>query len=593
MSSSTSSHKPRSRAKRTKGLGEDVSRGRVVSKASSDAESPQFPLAAFLWPARKITSQWVTLPLILMAVGLFRWTAGLWTYSGYKTPPMHGDFEAQRHWLEITTHLPLTQWYFHDLEWWGLDYPPLTAYHSWLLGKIGSVINPAWFALHSSRGLDDPGLKIYMRATVLISEYLTFVPAAVFFVRRYVRHEGLPAWEGSMALTSLLMQPSLILIDHVHFQYNTVMLGFVLASIAALTSRRYLWGCVFFVAALGFKQMALYYAPAMFAYLLAMCFQPRFLPARLIGIAMVTAATFAVLMVPFVLLALRDGPIMDGKGGVLPVALSVPQSLPLLRGLWEDRTGWFYPPLQQVGQCIHRVFPFARGIFEDKVANVWCALNVLVKLRRYPVQLLQQASLLATLAAILPPSVILFDSPRKDLFLVALAATSWGFFLCSFQVHEKSVLLPLLPMTLTLALPRGLRPANRAWVGWANMLGAWTMFPLLKRDQARVPYFVLSLLWAYLLGLPPTSLSVYTASRSGLDQMTQAVHLLFYALMAAWHLAEAFITPPAGKADLWVVVNVGIGAAGFSICYLWCLWECWSLSRRRVSTKVPSKRHRA
>lgn len=49
---------------------------------------------------------------------------------------MHGDFEAQRHWMEITTHLPLAKWYTYDLQYWGLDYPPLTAYHSWLLGKM-------------------------------------------------------------------------------------------------------------------------------------------------------------------------------------------------------------------------------------------------------------------------------------------------------------------------------------------------------------------------------------------------------------------------------------------------------------------------
>jgi hypothetical protein len=49
---------------------------------------------------------------------------------------MHGDFEAQRHWMELTTHLPIKEWYWHDLEWWGLDYPPLTAYHSWLLGMM-------------------------------------------------------------------------------------------------------------------------------------------------------------------------------------------------------------------------------------------------------------------------------------------------------------------------------------------------------------------------------------------------------------------------------------------------------------------------
>ena len=47
---------------------------------------------------------------------------------------MYGDYEAQRHWLEITLHLPTSLWYKYDLQYWGLDYPPLTAYHSWLLG---------------------------------------------------------------------------------------------------------------------------------------------------------------------------------------------------------------------------------------------------------------------------------------------------------------------------------------------------------------------------------------------------------------------------------------------------------------------------
>jgi len=49
---------------------------------------------------------------------------------------MHGDFEAQRHWMEITNHLPVSFWYFYDLQYWGLDYPPLTAYHSWIAGKM-------------------------------------------------------------------------------------------------------------------------------------------------------------------------------------------------------------------------------------------------------------------------------------------------------------------------------------------------------------------------------------------------------------------------------------------------------------------------
>src|SRR5690349_13624157 len=49
---------------------------------------------------------------------------------------MYGDYEAQRHWMELTLHVPIQDWYRYDLEWWGLDYPPLTAYVSWLCGIV-------------------------------------------------------------------------------------------------------------------------------------------------------------------------------------------------------------------------------------------------------------------------------------------------------------------------------------------------------------------------------------------------------------------------------------------------------------------------
>ncbi len=40
----------------------------------------------------------------------------------------------------MTINLPVTDWYrnttHNDLLYWGLDYPPLTAYHSWLMGHM-------------------------------------------------------------------------------------------------------------------------------------------------------------------------------------------------------------------------------------------------------------------------------------------------------------------------------------------------------------------------------------------------------------------------------------------------------------------------
>ncbi len=51
------------------------------------------------------------------------------------------------------------------------------------------------------------------------------------------------------------------------------------------------------------------------------------------------------------------------------------------------------------GQVLHRVFPFYRGLLEDKVGNVWCTLDMLLKLRaNLQLQQLTPLCLLSTLA---------------------------------------------------------------------------------------------------------------------------------------------------------------------------------------------------
>jgi alpha-1,3-glucosyltransferase len=448
-----------------------------------------------------------------------------------------------------------------------------------LTNSRGSLINPSWFALDKSRGLEDPPLKVYMRATVIVSEYLVYIPAVIIFLRHYSRAHGVGTTSASVALVAILMQPATLLIDHGHFQYNTVMLGFVVATISSLYTGRLLWACVFFVAALGFKQMALYYSPVIFAYLLGSCVTPRFRPGRLLSICLITLLAFAILFAP-----LLFGALDDKQRNI--TLLDQPKP-PLLQWLPVsiDKDSRLHVVLLQTAQTAHRCFPFARGVFEDKVANFWCSLNTFYKLRRLEgVVTLPRVSLYFTLMSVLAPLMIIGVIPRKSLLPYALASSAWGFFLFSFQVHEKSVLLPLLPMTLLLGSKDGLSKEYRAWIGWANLLGVWTMYPLLKRDELRTPYVVVSLLWAYLLGIPPTSVSAYYDPKDenvlgkarpadDLHTMTKILHFQYYVMMAFWHLLEAFAEPPEDKPDLWAVVNACFGALGFGICYLWCTWK--------------------
>lgn len=441
------------------------------------------------------------------------------------------------------------------------------------------MFDPAWFALDISHGLEDQLLKVYMRATVLVSEYLVYVPAVIIFLRHYGRAEGVGSTSSSVALVAILMQPATILIDHGHFQYNTVMLGFVVAAMSSIYAGRLLWACVFFVAALGFKQMALYYAPVMFAYLLGSCLTPKFRPGRLLFISLTTVVAFAVVLFPLLV-----GSYLEEQKGLSGLITEEPSLLRLIpTTLRKDHR--VHGVLLQLTQCIHRCFPFARGVFEDKVANFWCFLNTIYKVRKLEtlVKLPRLAAYL-TFMSILAPAMIIGSNPRKSLLPYALASSAWAFFLFSFQVHEKSVLLPLLPMTLLLGSKDGLSKEYRAWVGYANLLGVWTMYPLLKRDELKTPYVVVPLLWTYLLGLPPTSAGAYYDPKhenitgrpmpeDDLFTMTKILHWQSYVLMAFWHLFDAFAEPPDDKPDLWAVVNACFGAASFGICYLWCTWQ--------------------
>ena len=115
------------------------------------------------------SSQRLTIGAVVLVSLLYRWIVSLFPHSGQAKPPLYGDYEgktarssdptsshtpthiivrrafsslssAQRHWMEITYNLNVREWYVNssrnDLNYWGLDYPPLTAYHSYAMGYV-------------------------------------------------------------------------------------------------------------------------------------------------------------------------------------------------------------------------------------------------------------------------------------------------------------------------------------------------------------------------------------------------------------------------------------------------------------------------
>ncbi|OQR70733.1 putative dolichyl pyrophosphate Man9GlcNAc2 alpha-1 [Tropilaelaps mercedesae] len=302
---------------------------------------------------------------------LLRLLTSMFPYSGKGNPPMFGDYEAQRHWMEVTTQLPLEEWYINstrnNLQYWGLDYPPLTAYHSWLCGKISENLNSSWTALYTSRGHESVDHKLFMRWTVIGSDLVTYYPAVLYFGSLYCTKSS-----RATAIWALLINPALILIDHGHFQYNGVCFGLFVMSVALMKKGRYALAAVAFSLAVNFKQMALYFAAPVFIHLLKLNVK------RLALISLATLATFGIIWAPFA---------------------------------WY---GGHHLPTQ----VVYRIFPFQRGIFEDKVANFWYVTSVLVKYKDlFSTEHLAQAALAITCLFSLPSWAMLWaqgSSPDRN-----------------------------------------------------------------------------------------------------------------------------------------------------------------------------------
>ncbi|KAK7483460.1 hypothetical protein BaRGS_00025259 [Batillaria attramentaria] len=380
--------------------------------------------------------------LVLLGAAAVRWTIAKHGYSGYNKPPMYGDFEAQRHWMEIAVNLPASEWYKNstqnDLLYWGLDYPPLTAYHSYICGLIAKWFNPDWVALNTSRGLQTAEHKLFMRYTVLVSDMLVYIPAAILCFLAQGRYSDSDKLKG---IAVLLLQPGLALIDHGHFQYNSVSLGFTLLAAWAMGMDWDLPGAVLFCLALNYKQMELYHAMPFFCYLLGSCYE-----------------------------------LGGGKGSMKLMMLA-------MIVLISFGTCWlpFLQNVETAKSVLVRLFPFSRGLYEDKVANFWCSLSVVLKLKQMlSVDNIVLLCLCTTLAMLLPSSLQLLRKPTIHGFKLALINAALVFFLFSFQVHEKSILIAVIPACLLVI-------EDPLAVSWFITISTFSMLPLLVKDGLLIP----------------------------------------------------------------------------------------------------------
>lgn len=473
---------------------------------------------------------------------LVRWLVGLNGYSGFGKPPMFGDFEAQRHWMEVTVNLPIKQWYQNstnnDLLYWGLDYPPLTAYHSWINGQLATAINSSWNALTSSRGLEDPSHKLFMRWTVIMADLLLlFPPTFTIFSQNLLSLNNCFEQKIVSCLLSFL-NPSLLLIDHGHFQYNGISLGLSLWTFLLICNNRFCLATVAFCLSLNYKQMQLYHAVPFFIFLLKKCSDRKSLASKLdllLKLSLMVLITFVIVWSP--LLFTND------KEGII--------------------------------QVLRRIFPFNRGLFEDKVASVWCALQPVLRLKEFGNQhLVVRLCLASTAISFIPDCVLLWRLPSPRNLIFSLTSVSLSFFLFSYHVHEKSILLATVPASFLIM--------NYPFLTvWFITIATGSMFPLLCKDSLMLSTISI-LLFYYLIfavhqdkemkGENIDSALNFRSSLAWINSAVKGVAVISVVMMVILCACHLGASPPSRFPDLFSYLLAAFSCVNFMVFKLILLY---------------------
>ncbi|KAL0026830.1 hypothetical protein WJX77_004608 [Trebouxia sp. C0004] len=331
--------------------------------------------------------------------------------------------------MAITHSLPLGEWYLDETSEWTLDYPPLFAWFEWCLSQVAVYIDTQMVRLASLNYASNACI-IFQRFSVMVSE-LVLVSAVAYACR------GASEEKRMLMYLLVLGSPGLLLVDHIHFQYNGMLLGLLLWSIIWIQEGRHMAGSIAFAVLVNMKHLYACLAPVYLIYLLRhYCRGPNAVQ-RFVVLGAAVVAVCGASFGPFIV------------AGQLP-------------------------------QILGRLFPFGRGLCHAYwAANFWAlyscadkALAVVLPRLGLPVtapeaymtgglvQVTQFAilpspspsiTLLLVLLALLPCLFSLWQHPRPESFLPAAVYACLCSFVFGYHVHEKAILMVTIPMALAVA----------------------------------------------------------------------------------------------------------------------------------------------
>ncbi|XP_018321330.1 probable dolichyl pyrophosphate Glc1Man9GlcNAc2 alpha-1,3-glucosyltransferase isoform X2 [Agrilus planipennis] len=281
-------------------------------------------------------------------------------------------------------------------------------------------------------------------------------------------------WKTEVVLTLLLISNvGLLMVDHIHFQYNGFLYGILLLSVANMIQGKYLKGAFWFTILINLKHIYIYMGPTYFVYLLHnYCFDKVH-----------KSSSFKDLLNSFSF-------INTAKLGAVVIGVFLVTYLPFI---------------DQLGQVLSRLFPFKRGLCHAYWApNIWAVYNVLDKgafisakqmgfnvtsspavmtgglVQEFSHSILPNitpfVTLIITAFFMLPGCIKLWSyGNSRDNFVRSLILCSLTSFLFGWHVHEKAILMTIIPLSILSIFDR----EDAKIFLLLSAVGHYSLFPLL------------------------------------------------------------------------------------------------------------------
>ncbi|CAH1971281.1 unnamed protein product [Acanthoscelides obtectus] len=419
--------------------------------------------------------------------------------------------------------------------------------------------------------------------TVLFQRLSVIITDLIYSLGVYLCCSALKkSWKKDVVLPILLLANcGLIMVDHIHFQYNGMLYGILLISIAYMLQGKHILSAFWFTVLLNLKHIYIYMAPAYFVYLLRhYCLRGP------LTLKTVTSKN------TFKNLALL---------GSVVVSVFIATYLPF----------WDHLP-----QIVSRLFPFKRGLSHAYWApNVWALYNTADKIALLAAKILNFnigksttatmtgglvqeyehsilpsihpiITILLTVIFTLPAMVKLFNLNRQPSnFLRCLVICALSSFLFGWHVHEKAILMAIIPLTILSIM----ETVDGKTFLFLSTVGHYSLFPLLFPPYLLLIKVLLLLLYTVYAFHSLYKMYPLAICRFSLPLLNPAESIYLLGLAAVF-LYENVVHPALGLQNKFPFLPLMLTSAycSLGVIYAWATYYVYFLKSDGVPTRLKN-----